>query len=59
MQSVGPLLKENEKLEADLALWQQEKGGIDSRMTDPALYEPEAKQTLQTLINVKPSWRNA
>lgn len=45
-----PLLKENEKLEADLALWQQEKGDIDSRMTDPALYEPEAKQTLQTLI---------
>jgi ATP-binding cassette, subfamily F, member 3 len=33
-----PLLKEAERLEKQLAQWQQEKQGIDARLADPAFY---------------------
>ena len=45
-----PLVKESEKLEADMAKWQQEKNGIDQRLTDNSLYAPEAKVELQALL---------
>jgi ATP-binding cassette subfamily F protein 3 len=45
-----PLVKESEKLEADMAKWQQEKNGIDQRLTDNALYEPANKAELQSLL---------
>jgi ATP-binding cassette subfamily F protein 3 len=45
-----PLVKESEKLETDMAKWQQEKNGIDQRLTDNALYEPANKNELQSLL---------
>jgi ATP-binding cassette, subfamily F, member 3 len=45
-----PLVKESEKLEADMAKWQQEKNGIDQRLTDNALYEAANKPELQGLL---------
>jgi ATP-binding cassette subfamily F protein 3 len=45
-----PLVKESEKLEADMAKWQQEKNGIDQRLTDNVLYEPANKEELQGLL---------
>lgn len=45
-----PLVKESEKLEADMAKWQQEKNGIDQRLTDNTLYEPANKNELQALL---------
>jgi len=46
-----PLLKEAEKLEKDLARWQQEKQQIDDRLADPAFYanpDPEKLRALTT-----------
>ena len=46
-----PLLKETEKLEKDLARWQQEKQQIDQQLADPAFYtqpDPEKLRTLTT-----------
>ncbi|HWT28523.1 MAG TPA: ATP-binding cassette domain-containing protein, partial [Methylophilaceae bacterium] len=45
-----PLVKESEKLEADMAKWQLERNGIDQRLTDNSLYAPEAKVELQGLL---------
>ncbi|HWU81904.1 MAG TPA: ATP-binding cassette domain-containing protein [Methylophilaceae bacterium] len=45
-----PLVKESEKLEADMAKWQQERNGIDQRLTDNSLYAVEAKVELQGLL---------
>ena len=46
-----PLLKEAEKLDKDLARWQQEKQQIDEQLADPAFYanpDPEKLRTLTT-----------
>lgn len=45
-----PLIKESEKLEADMALWQKEKSRIDERLSDPALYAAADKSGLQSLL---------
>ena len=45
-----PLVKEAEKLEADMAKWQQEKKNCDDRLGDPAIYAAADKAPLQTLL---------
>lgn len=45
-----PLVKEAEKLEADMAKWQQEKKLCDARLGDPAIYSAADKGPLQTLL---------
>lgn len=45
-----PLVKEAEKLEADMAKWQQEKKLCDDRLGDPAIYSAADKAPLQTLL---------
>ena len=45
-----PLIKESEKLEADMAHWQQEKSQLDERLSDPALYNAADKSGLQALL---------
>lgn len=45
-----PLIKESEKLEADMALWQKEKSQIDERLSDPVLYAAADKTDLQSLL---------
>lgn len=45
-----PLLKESDSLEKQIAAWQQEKSGCDSRLNDPAIYENSDKTELQTLL---------
>jgi ATP-binding cassette subfamily F protein 3 len=45
-----PLVKESEKLEAGMALWQKEKNQIDERLSDPALYAAADKADLQSLL---------
>lgn len=45
-----PLVKESEKLEQDIAAWQQEKVACDEQLNDPALYEDGDKTALQALL---------
>ncbi|MEE9330830.1 MAG: ATP-binding cassette domain-containing protein [Methylophilaceae bacterium] len=45
-----PLLKESEKLEKDIAAWQQEKTACDERLNDTTLYENSHKMELQALL---------
>jgi ATP-binding cassette, subfamily F, member 3 len=45
-----PLLKENEKLEKQLAGWQTEKALLDTRLADPALYASSDKTLLEGLL---------
>jgi ATP-binding cassette subfamily F protein 3 len=44
-----PLLKEAEKLEKDLAGWQQEKQQIDAQLADPGFYANPDLERLRTL----------
>jgi ATP-binding cassette subfamily F protein 3 len=44
-----PLLKEAEKLDKDLARWQQEKQQIDNQLADPAFYANPDAEKLRTL----------
>jgi ATP-binding cassette subfamily F protein 3 len=44
-----PLLKEAEKLEKQLAGWQNEKGELDARLADPATYAAPDRAALETL----------
>ena len=44
-----PLLKEAEKLDKDLARWQQEKQQIDTQLADPAFYANPDAEKLRTL----------
>jgi ATP-binding cassette subfamily F protein 3 len=45
-----PLVKESEKLEADMAKWQKEKSLIDEQLADPTLYAAADKSGLQNLL---------
>lgn len=45
-----PLVKAAEKLEADMAKWQQEKNQLDERLTDNSLYTAADKTELQKLL---------
>lgn len=45
-----PLIKASEKLEADIAKWQQEKTQIDEQLADPALYVAADKSVLQNIL---------
>lgn len=45
-----PLIKESEKLERDIATWQEDKTACDARLNDPALYESSDKAALQALL---------
>ena len=45
-----PLLKESEKLEKDMAVWQQEKTAIDRQLADPAIYASADKSGLQDIL---------
>jgi len=45
-----PLLKASEKLERDIAAWQQEKSACDARLNEPDLYENNDKTELQALL---------
>ena len=45
-----PLVKESEKLERDIAVWQEDKTACDARLNDPALYESSDKAALQALL---------
>ena len=44
-----PLEKEAEKLDRDLAKWNNEKKGLDTRLADPALYQTASTADLRTL----------
>lgn len=44
-----PLEKEAEKLDRDLAKWNNEKKGLDTRLSDPALYQTASTADLRTL----------
>ena len=44
-----PLEKETEKLDRDLAKWNNEKLGLDARLADPALYETASTADLRKL----------
>ncbi|MFZ9562148.1 MAG: ATP-binding cassette domain-containing protein [Burkholderiales bacterium] len=44
-----PLIKEAEKLDKDLARWQQEKQQIDNQLADPAFYANPDAEKLRTL----------
>ncbi|HEY8354160.1 MAG TPA: ATP-binding cassette domain-containing protein [Methylophilaceae bacterium] len=45
-----PLVKEAERLEADMARWQQEKFELERRLADPALYQADDKSGLQEMF---------
>ena len=45
-----PLLKETEKIEKHLEKWQQEKMSLDTRASEPKLYDIESKTELQSLL---------
>ena len=45
-----PLVKAVEKLERDMAHWQQEKAGLETRLADSAIYEAANKDELQSLL---------
>lgn len=45
-----PLIKASEKLETEMAKWQEEKSQIDTQLADPALYGAADKSLLQTLL---------
>ena len=45
-----PLIKESDKLERDIAAWQNEKASCDARLNDTDLYENNDKTELQTLL---------
>jgi ATP-binding cassette subfamily F protein 3 len=45
-----PLVKEAEKLEADMANWQQEKIKLDNSLAEPELYSAADKTRLQSLL---------
>ena len=45
-----PLLKEAEKLEQDIARWQEDKDALDAQLADPALYGSADKDALQALL---------
>jgi ATP-binding cassette, subfamily F, member 3 len=45
-----PLIKASEKLESDMAKWQQEKSEIDLQLADPALYGTADKSVLQNIL---------
>ncbi|MDZ4099544.1 MAG: ATP-binding cassette domain-containing protein [Methylophilaceae bacterium] len=45
-----PLIKASEKLEADMAKWQQEKTQIDEQLADPGLYAATDKSMLQNML---------
>ena len=45
-----PLVKESEKLEADMSAWHQEKTQLDERLADTALYAATNKTELQNLL---------
>jgi ATP-binding cassette, subfamily F, member 3 len=45
-----PLIKASEKLEADIAKWQQEKTQIDEQLADSALYVATDKSLLQNML---------
>lgn len=45
-----PLVKAAEKLEADMAKWQQEKTLLDERLADSSLYTASDKTELQSLL---------
>ena len=44
-----PLEKEAEKLDRDLAKWNNEKLGLDTRLADPALYQSTSTADLRTM----------
>jgi ATP-binding cassette, subfamily F, member 3 len=44
-----PLEKEAEKLERELAKWNNEKLGLDTRLADPALYQNASTSDLRTM----------
>ncbi len=44
-----PLEKESEKLDRDLAKWNNEKLGLDTRLADPALYQNASTADLRAL----------
>ncbi|CAG0958453.1 putative ABC transporter ATP-binding protein YheS [Methylophilaceae bacterium] len=48
-----PLIKESEKLEADMASWQKEKMQMDEQLSDPAIYESADKSRLQDLLKLQ------
>ncbi len=45
-----PLIKESEKLESNIHVWQQQKTQCDERLNDPKLYEGADKIELQNLL---------
>lgn len=45
-----PLVKAVEKLEQDMAQWQQEKAGLENLLADSAMYEAANKDELQSLL---------
>ena len=45
-----PLVKELAQLEQKLAVWQNEKNGLNERLADTALYEAAQRDTLQSLL---------
>ena len=45
-----PLIKESDKLEANIHAWQQQKGVCDERLNEPKLYENSDKSELQQLL---------
>jgi ATP-binding cassette subfamily F protein 3 len=45
-----PLVKELAQLEQKLAVWQNEKNGLNERLADIALYEAAQRDTLQSLL---------
>ena len=44
-----PLEKEAEKLDRDLAKWNNEKKGLDTRLADPNLYQTASTADLRTM----------
>jgi ATP-binding cassette subfamily F protein 3 len=44
-----PLEKEAAKLERDLAKWNNEKQGLDTRLADPELYQKASTADLRTM----------
>ena len=45
-----PLVKELEKLEKNLAAWQDEKSQVDQQLADPALYTAADRHPMDTLL---------
>ncbi|HEY6896003.1 MAG TPA: ATP-binding cassette domain-containing protein, partial [Rhodocyclaceae bacterium] len=50
LQQRRPLVKELEKLDKQLAAWNGEKGLLDGRLADPALYATPDKALLENLL---------